>query len=360
MKRMIYFVLALYLMMTGFAINGDERFQLVKTIGDDRDNYTIFGLADALLAENNDIYILNARANYVAHYNWNGKYIRKIGQKGAGPGDFYFPRSLAYFDKKLYIMDSGNHRVVEMNLETDKFQVYKEKESNRLGSSLSVLNEGTFLGVFKFIRENRGRIGIVDKDFNIIKSFFDQYPVDVEVEKADLTELKSMERIARKVLSSSHLHPIYALSSNKKEILVSFRSPDNPVVFFVYNLDGKLLRKFSHIISEKKYKFPLFFLTASIEELRNPNKWPDRYSPRLDSVFIYKNHYIAFLSLHDYVKKELVNNRSFCLIFNREGILKHRFPLKRGLRIFDMCSGYFLGTVNDEDIEKLYIYTLNL
>ena len=57
-----------YLMTAGITINGEERFQQVRTIG----------------------------------------------QKGAGPGDFYFPRSLAYFNKKLYIMGLGVRPVVAL------------------------------------------------------------------------------------------------------------------------------------------------------------------------------------------------------------------------------------------------------
>ncbi len=340
---------------------GSVKFELVKTIGDDeRDGYTLFGIADSVLGNNKDIFVLNAKGNFVSHFNWNGEFKQRIGQQGSGPGDFYFPRSLDYLNKKLYVLEKGNLRIAQYDLNTRKFHYYREKEINHLSSEFFVLKEEKFLGIFYYFREGRGRIGVLDKDFNIIRSFFDESPVAYNLDKSKYNTPKTVEQIARKVFFSNYSQPSVYVDRMSEEVLVSFNRPDNPIIFYVYNLEGKLLKRFSYQIEEKKYKFPMFKLEASIAKLRDPNTWPTRFELGIDCVAIYKEQYITFVSLEDFEKKEKVNSRKYCLIFDRKGVFKEVISLPKDLWIHKLSNGYFLGTMRDEDVEKLYIYKLKL
>ncbi len=69
---------------------------------------------------------------------------------------------------------------------------------------------------------------------------------------------------------------------------------------------------------------------------------------------------MIFLSLDDHVKNEKVRSRQVCLIFNRNGKLKEKFPLGKGEMIFNYSNGYFLGRNSEDDDTKLYIYKLNI
>lgn len=337
----------------------DTPLQLIKTVGEDeRDDYIIFGLADAILTDKKDIFILNAKGNFVAKYNWKGEFIDRVGQRGRGPQDFYFPRSLAYSSNSIYVLDRGNHRIVEMNLNSEEFKYYKEDPKNQFMGKIAVLNSNMYLGVFSQIDSKRGRIGIIDTKGNVVKSFFNHSPVDIAPPK---DSQESIEQIARKVIASSMLMPVFHFDEKKDEMLISFLIPDNPISFFVYNTNGKELRSFSYIINDKRYRFPLYVFEYSLDKLRDPIKYPERFEPQIDSVFIYRENYIAFLNLTHYVKaKEVGNNRRLCLIFSRDGHLRKSFEIEKDLRIFRLSRGYFLGTRTDEEIEKLYIFELKL
>jgi len=361
MERNLNFLLIVFLLCTPLLILGTEtELKLIKTIGSNDENYIIFGLADALINDCEDIYILNARGNFISHYNWQGKYIDKIGQPGSGPGDFSFPHSIDFYNSKLFILDKGNRRLVEFNVKTQKFNFYRNDQKASFSGRISILNDDELLGIFQFSENQRGRIGIINKNGSIIHSFFEETPLDIDYIKGSIEESDNMEKTARKMISSSLFQPIYTLSTDKTEILVSFKLPDNPIRFFVYDINGKIKKKFSYSIADKKYKFSDFFFKASIEKMRNPDLWPDRYEPLLDSICIYNNHYLAFLKLCSYKKKEMIENQNYCLIFNTDGVLEDIFPIDNKLRMIRYSNGYFLGTGNDEDVEKLYIYKIQL
>ncbi|MCP4221294.1 MAG: hypothetical protein GY765_42100 [bacterium] len=360
MKKIILVTLYTFVVFNILSAAGTERLQLVKTIGDEREDYTIFGLADATLTGNKDIYLLNAKANYVAHYDWKGNFKRRIGRSGQGPGDFSFPCYLTYYGKSLYINDRGNRRIVGVNVKTGKTTYFKQSQKNSLGRAFSKIDNGDFLGTFRDIREKRGRFGRFDLKFNIIHTFFNRYPVNIGIGEDKISDAKTKDLMIKMVFLSSDTHPIYFYDRNKKEILISFWCPGNPASFYLYNTEGKLLKKFSHTIEEIKYQWPKFFLDAPLELLANPNKYPDRFTPIFDCIAVHESSFIAFLSLEDYVKKERIRCRKFCLIFDRNGKLKEKFPLNNGVRIFKYSNGYFLGTIRDADVEKLYIYKLNI
>ncbi len=71
----------------------ERHFRLVKTIGDDRDNYMFQRLSGAALTEEREIVVCDQLGNFVAKYDWQGNFIHSIGQKGKGPGDFLCPSS---------------------------------------------------------------------------------------------------------------------------------------------------------------------------------------------------------------------------------------------------------------------------
>lgn len=362
MKNILWTIVLLTFILAIPGYPGESVLQLVKTIGNDElDDYIIFGLADAVITDKKDIFILNAKANYVAWYNWKGEFLERIGQKGRGPKDFYFPRSLAYSRNSLYILDRGNRRIVEMRLDTDKFNYLKEDPKNQFMGKISITGNGHFLGVFNSIDGSRGRIGIVDRDWNIVESFFNHTPIEVDLSKYQEDTQNSIENVARRVIASTYFIPVYYFDEKRDELLISFGNPANPILFYVTDSRGKELNKFSYTIDNKRYKFPKFVLEYPIDKLRDPNKYPKRYVPEIDSVFIYQDKYIAFLNLVQRVKStEVVDNSRLCLVFDRSGGLLKTFKIEKDLRIFRLSQGYFLGKMTDREVEKLYVYSLDL
>lgn len=370
MKNKVFISIVLILLIGIFclllaqpAFGSEEGLTLIKSIGDERENYTMFGIADALLTDNKDICILNARGNFISIYDWQGNFKEKFGQGGQGPGDFYFPRKLAYFKNKLYVQDHGNRRIVEIDLNTRKFNFYKENEANRFSSMRYITQDTHFLGVFYTINENRGRIGFVDDKWNIITSFFKEYPIDINLGQGTLETKAGMpvEKVVRITIANNRFEPICDYDEKNDEILVSFRNPDNPVRFFVYNRTGKLLKSFSYTIKDKNAGFPRFMLDTPYNKLRDLKNWPDRIEPNVH-VFIYKEYYLAFLTLQQYKRgeKNSINSEYFCLVFDKKGKLLKEMRLADHLVILRQSGGYLMGSIYGQDIDRLNIYRLTL
>lgn len=352
---LIFFVIAIQTLL--FA---DEPLKIINSIGDERDDYTIFGMADVVLTETKDIYILNTRGNFISQYDWNGNFVRRIGQKGQGPKDFFYPNSLAYHKNKLYVHDRGNHRLVEINLNTMKFQYFKDDIHDGFNYIRFVLDKNRLLGNFDNIKKSRGRIGITDKNFNIHLSFFEQFPIELEKGDYGFKDGMAVEKVLRVMLINNRFEPTYDYNEKTKEILVSFRHPDNIARYFVYNTDGTLLKKFSYTVKDKKYKFNRLFIDNP-SKVKTIEKWPPRYEI-YQKVFIYEDNYIVILSLDDYKAKEkLVSNRhSFLLIFDQNGKFLKQYPVDDHLSILRQCNGYLLGTIWEQEIDKCYIYKLDI
>ncbi|MCP5103052.1 MAG: hypothetical protein GY950_06725, partial [bacterium] len=280
------------------AVNaGANRLKLVKTIGDDTDDFTIFGLADAVLSENNDIYILSAKANFVARYSWDGTFKGRLGNRGQGPSDFYFPSSLFYKNKRLYILDRGNKRIAEMDTVSGKLQYYKVGGANNFDRKIFALSENTFLGSFSSLAGDRGLIGIVDGDWNIKRSFFNQLPVPRNRMKLGFDKFSKEDRVKiENVLIAAYAKLAMDIDPVNNELLVAFLFPDNPVKFFVFNMEGKPLKEFSYEVEEKKYKF---FYWSGHPKKKAGSKAANAFKIRLDSVFIHKDRYLVFLNLED-------------------------------------------------------------
>ncbi|MFC1561627.1 6-bladed beta-propeller [candidate division KSB1 bacterium] len=93
---------------------GDEpkvALEFVQKIGDienSDDNYVMFELYDIAKDSKENIYIIDGSSCRVQIFDSNGKYIGTIGERGQGPGEFYYPFRIK-IDKNdnIYISDIG-------------------------------------------------------------------------------------------------------------------------------------------------------------------------------------------------------------------------------------------------------------
>lgn len=334
--------------------------KLVKTIGDDRDDYTFFILTGAAMSGKKDIYVLDGKGFFVAVYDWKGTFIRRTGQKGQGPTDFYYPRSLSIYKGKLILLDKGNRRIALSGLDLEKFDYFQMPKDHVFENHITVLKNGMFFGNFTDFREGRGRLGIINRYGDLEHSFFNEFPIEMEFDSKKVTEAENFQWLFKKRVISDECIPDFAVDEKRERLLVSFRSPDNPIRFFIYTVAGKKIKEFSYPIPDKRYRFSDFLLNATLEDIRNPKKYPAKsFRPFIYRLFIHKGHYIVNLWLEDRRRNELVRRRGFCLVFNEAGALKGKLALGGAMRFFSISpGGYILAGAFDEEITKLYIYKL--
>lgn len=79
---------------------------------DGADEYTFGYVGNVLPATAGDVYVWDAQANLLRRYDSTGHFVRQIGRKGGGPGEYDRPIGLDVMpDGRLAIWDAGQQRV---------------------------------------------------------------------------------------------------------------------------------------------------------------------------------------------------------------------------------------------------------
>lgn len=321
----------------------------IKEIGSEKEDYTFFRISGAVLAKNYDIYVSDFKGDFVARYTWKGEFVKKIGRPGQGPGDFSGPGLLNIFEDKIYLYDGRNGRIAEMDLNLHNLKYYKLHDGIPFFNNFYVMDHNKFIGN-SYTNDDHNQkyfIKIIDIKSNAIASFFDHIPI----KRRKKIGFDLNDGFSRRFF----FNPKFAIDRENRKLLISFMYPDNPVEFYVYSLDGKCMDKFYYEM-EAKYHFPYYFL-------ERPLKYPSTsFYPMVSSVLFYKKYYIVFLALLQYKGKNFDSGEKLCLIFDsKDHSLKSEIPVNMDIEAFFISDeGYLLVRKYMEDIEKLYIYKLEI
>jgi hypothetical protein len=197
------------------------------------------------------IYVSSQLEHRILKFDINGKFLKQIGKKGKGPGEFLGPKDIDVDGKgHLYIRDVINRRI----------QIFNSK--------------GEYLSSFRYFKTIYSMV--VDKDGFIYtnpQSFDPQYPL-IEVFNMKGELVKSFgKRINFGNYSFAHSKAILTISSNG-ELIVAWESFD---YLRKYSKDGKLLletrlkhkyvNEKSKINMETKFKSMMMGLYRTITDI---------------------------------------------------------------------------------------------
>ena len=80
----------------------------------------MFGVAeDVTVDEFDNIYVVDASRHSVSKFDSNGRLLLRFGSFGSGNKEFKRPKGIAYYNKTLYVADTGNNRILRFKLSTD-------------------------------------------------------------------------------------------------------------------------------------------------------------------------------------------------------------------------------------------------
>ncbi|MCP4218141.1 MAG: hypothetical protein GY765_26120 [bacterium] len=333
-----------------------EKLELVKVISDDeeQEEYFFNYIEDAILTPCKDIIILDNHGVAVSQYDWNGNLIKRLNKKGKGPGDFLWPSIVCRTERKLYIYDDSNGRVVESDLQLGNLKYYKMPEYSIM-DCFDVIGENRFVISFtNYGKPDVDKINIVGKDGKISRSFFPHTPVK-------LTDDTQQKRRRLSLMSIAN----YGINDSRTKMLVGFSVSANPIALYLYSTGGKKLREFSFSL-DKKYQYPHVFIESNklgFELYRG------KYLISVQNISYYDMHWYVFVYLTHYkdIKiKYTIRNRSeyqehssFYLKYDAEGKLVGRFDLDSYFKCFHISKeGYVLGKHPDSEMEELVIYKI--
>lgn len=80
-------------------------------------------------------------ASVLLLFTSEGKFVRQIGIKGDAPEEYIKIEDVAYYNRKVYIWDSANRKILEYNMNGELLNIYK---SNYVAYSFSCIGERIF------------------------------------------------------------------------------------------------------------------------------------------------------------------------------------------------------------------------
>lgn len=116
-----------------------------KTLFDDLDSMFFTEIAQVGVDRLDRAYLSNDEAIHI--YNNNGNYIRSVGRKGRGPGEFQVIHNFKVKDGKLYVYDANMSRISIFNLNTFE-----------LDNELSLSSKDGMIGLGEFGVRNDGSL----------------------------------------------------------------------------------------------------------------------------------------------------------------------------------------------------------
>ncbi len=357
---MKYLSLALIFMFWGSGaglFSAGSGLKLVKAIGDDRDDYTFFQLTSAVMSNQKEIFVSDGKGHFISKYDWQGKFIKRIGQRGQGNGDFINPGSLNISDSRLYIIDKENYRIAWTNLDLSRLDYYRLATpaiNMKTLSNFVVLRHGFCIGSSFESWNDKGRIILLDWISNKCTAFFNHYPIDPGKRIKDIYKTTRESFLYEGSLSFMSL-PVFGFDRKQGLLLISFQYPDNPVKLFLYTKEGKEIKMIEYSI-EKQYKFPRHYLDRSL------SKPKEFYDAVVDSIYSFNGKFLVFFEKNRHQRgKPGERVEQFCLVMDKNGKILEKFPVENGCKPFFISEdGYVLAKNFEAEEEQLLIYKLNL
>ena len=334
MRKIVVFFLSLFVSINLLSID------LIKVleIGDDsKEEYTFFSIGDITTDNNENIYVFDSKGFVLRKYDKNGKFIKQVGGRGQGPGDFSFSSSLSFYKNKLFVHDSGNSRIGIYDTNLNLLDYIKLKP----GIPISCGNFDVFENHFYFnltLGNQRAKIIITDIKTNIVKRAFNLYP-------EYLKNVLNIKDIKRKVFLDIYSSVIFNINREKKEIAVMFQYPESIPKLYILDLKGNLKIKYN-LSLYKDYEIPEYMkkITLKIGKER-------RYS--IIKLLYLKNY--VFISYFEYGGKKIRGIPYFAVYdVNNKKLLKN----EKGLFYILYHSSGDKIYLSNEDNDKVLVFKI--
>jgi len=324
------------------------KIELVKTIGDERPDYTFFKVTGGAIGPQKQIYVADSGGYFIAEYDWDGQFVRRLGRLGQGPGEFQRVGELSFHQDTLYFNDNNNRRIGKCSQDLSEVSYIPLKHLNLRGS-MKILDAKRMLCTFSDINntQGKGQVAILDESGEILNCFFRQTQFgDYQKPKSEVAW--AIRQITSKVLATP--------SPDGQSALVAFEYPTNPMVLYLYSLEGKEKTRFS-IPLPRENKFPDYFMTYPITV---PG---DKFCYVIhSSLHTYQDFYLLHLLYKENSKSDDSVVRTSVLVLDQKGVKVTEIELDPMLRLLGVgFDGYLIGTtVNDEDEPVVVIYKLSI
>jgi hypothetical protein len=321
----------------------------VKSFGTGNNGFFLTTIRGAAISKNKNIYVVDYKGCYIARFDWNGKFIKKLGQRGQGNGDLSGPKDIKIYGDKIFFNDMMNRRIVETDYELTKLTYHKIYTGSGFVGDWFMIGPNTCVG---HTISNYVDFG---KEYKVMKL------LNLETQKAQFffDKIPAKDLTPKQIMSNPtwilDFKPVFTVDTENKQLIISFTFPNNPVENYIYSYEGELLDQFSYVF-DKHYQYPEHFKTGA----RGPKEY---ISNTISRLFFHKGHLISFIGKNKIkIKGRTVDSDRYFLIFDiKTKELKCRIPVPKNIYFYSiMEKGYMVGSKMDEDDTTVHIYKLEL
>lgn len=310
-------------------------------IGSNDPDYLFMHISGATVDENRNIYVCDSKGSFLRKYDSTGKFIKEIGRRGEGPGEFSNSLKSLLIDENLYLLDSLNHRIVEVDCDLNIKRYINLKE---LAISFDKMDDKFYL-----VRRKAGEpfmeVAVYDINGKFIMKFFDFCPPYLPEKPRSKSEYATM---------LSHSEIVLATNKEKKEIAASFARPDKYIEVYFFDRNGQFQRSIraNHV---EDYHFESFWLSF-------PPKYPAQSKligistiKYIDEQKILLEYWVSKLNYQQIIKED----EYLLIIDTKTGNVIHKEILVPKIRILDAKKDLLIAASIDEEIPKLLLYRIN-
>lgn len=286
------------------------------------------------VGDNDEIYILDNRENHVKCFDENGSYIRTIGRKGKGPGEFDTPAFIYFRGGELMV--SEFERATFFSPEGELLRIVPTSKERVLRAQCD--SRGNIAGLIILFdpKKTSFLLKLYDPSFSLLKEL---HKIEEE-RRTGVIELFS---------------PIFYLAFDPGDNL-AFSYPEKDYELLIYNSQGELFKKIRRdydpvAVTEEEKEEASEDLSDRFR-LECPQHHPPFYR------FLFDEKGFIFIQT---LEKGDGENVYIHDIFSPEGRFLARMPIKRVPVIFK--SGKMYSLEEDEDgytVVKRYAVTWNI
>ncbi len=138
------------------------------------------GIGDFVILKNGNLFISDIRTHSLKMFDSQGRFIKVVGQQGAGPGDLAYPSTTGYNGGNIFVWEIGNQRFSFFSEKGEYIKSVKPKK-RLMVKKIRPLNNGDFIietEKFNF-GENSGQecvLSLYSKDLEFKKDIY-RHPV---------------------------------------------------------------------------------------------------------------------------------------------------------------------------------------
>lgn len=313
----------------------------VISIGSNDLNYLFFKVAAAAIDEDGSVYVLDSKGFVLRKFDPRGVFVREIGKHGQGPGDFSNVLSGMGLDRNIYVLDTGNGRIIEIDRDLNiKHSLRVSHQARQLARM-----DGLFFMVASRTGEPFSEIIVYDDKGEFRGEFFEDRP---EYMKGPTTV--KMEYALRKIYADLTM----AVDKGSQEIAAAFKYPSARCGISVFSKEGRFKRRLEidHLVH---YDFPVFRL-----------KWPVSFPGRSQLISLGSAHFVGPGQLlleywiETYESERAVEQKKYLLVIDTvRGKIIHREPLDPAIDIVDARGRFLCARQEGNDATKVVVYRLD-